>query len=413
MTTYTDVPGDLPALPHPHRVRLIVILGALSAFAPLSIDMYLPGLPSLAHDLNGQPSEVQLTLTACLVGLALGQLLAGPMSDTFGRRRPLMVGLAAYSVASFLCVFAASAPQLVGLRFIQGLGGAAGIVIARAIVRDLYSGVEAAHFFSLLLLVNGLAPILAPVLGGQVLRFSSWRGVFLVLAAIGVVLLVAAYVGLAETVPRERRRAGGVPDTMRTFSRLLRDRTFVGFALTGGFSFAGVFAYISASPFVLENIYGVSPQLFGVLFGINAIGIMVAAQTGGRLVRRVGPRPLLIAGMCISATGALVLVLTTTIGFGLPGVLPAFFLVASGMGLILPNGMALALTDHARVAGSASALIGTTQYMIGGLAAPLVGVAGSHSAVPVTVIIATMSVAGLLAYFLLASQRRSTNATAG
>ena len=232
---------------------------------------------------------MQLTLTSFVVGLALGQLVAGPLSDGLGRRRPLVIGLAGCVIASLLCAFAVTVPELIFLRLLQGLTGAAAIVIARAIVRDLYTGADAARFFSLLVLVNGLGPILAPVIGAQVMRVTSWRGVFFVLATIGAVLLVASFLGLGETLPRERRRTGGAPDTLRTFARLLRDRRFVGYALAGGFGYAGLFAYIGASPFVLQVIYSLSPQGFSLVFAINALGIMVTSQTGARVVHRAGP----------------------------------------------------------------------------------------------------------------------------
>jgi DHA1 family bicyclomycin/chloramphenicol resistance-like MFS transporter len=197
--------------PRSSQVRLVFIIGALSAFGPLSLDMYLPALPSLSQELGGTATQAQLTLTACLLGLAAGQVLAGPLSDALGRRRPLLAGLLGYTGASLLCALAPSVPILIGLRLLQGLAGAAGIVIARAVVRDLYSGTEAARFFSLTMAVNGLAPILAPILGGQLLRVTSWRGVFFVLAAIGLALVLVAALGLRETLPPPHRRSGGFP----------------------------------------------------------------------------------------------------------------------------------------------------------------------------------------------------------
>src|SRR5947209_9366801 len=277
----------------PRRGQLVFILGSLSAFGPLSIDMYLPALPSLSRDFGTGASQVQLTLSACLLGLALGQAIAGPISDSLGRRRPLLAGLTAYALASLLCVVAPSVYALAGLRLLQGIAGAAGIVIARAIVRDLHSGVAAARFYSLLMLVNGLAPILAPIFGGLLLRFTSWRGVFIVLAIIGTLLLLAAATGLGETLPPERRRSGGVLATITTFRQLLANRPFMGYALSCGLAFAAMFAYIAGSPFVLQEIYGLSPQLFSVIFGTNALGLVIASQGNGRLVGRVPPERLL------------------------------------------------------------------------------------------------------------------------
>jgi len=326
------------------RAQLVFILGALSAFGPLSIDMYLPALPSLSRDFGTGASQAQLTLSACLLGLALGQVIAGPLSDELGRRRPLLVGLAAYALASLLCVVAPSVYVLVALRFIQGLAGAAGIVIARAVVRDLHSGVAAARFFSLLMLVNGLAPILAPIFGGLLLRFTSWRGVFIVLAIIGTLLLLAAATGLGETLPPERRRSGGVLATITTFRQLLANRPFMGYALSCGLAFAAMFAYIAGSPFVLQEIYGLSPQLFSVIFGTNALGLVTASQINGRLVGRVPPVRLLVAGLIATAAGGVALLSVVTIGgIGLVGILPSLFVVVSSLGFVMPNATALAL----------------------------------------------------------------------
>jgi DHA1 family bicyclomycin/chloramphenicol resistance-like MFS transporter len=386
------------------RKRLVIILGALSAFGPLSIDMYLPALPSLGHDFATGASQVQLTLSACLLGLAAGQMLAGPLSDTLGRRRPLLCGVAAYAVASLLCMVTPSLPALIVLRFVQGLAGAAGIVISRAIVRDLHSGVAAARFFSLLMLVNGLAPILAPIIGGQLLRVTNWHGVFFVLAVIGVLLFCSAALSLGETLPADRRQSGGVPGTLATFARLLVDRSFVGYALSCGLAFAGMFTYISGSPFVLEGIFGVSPQLFSVFFATNALGLMVCGQINGRLVGRVPLRTLLTIGLIGTAGGGIALLMVVAGGMGLAGVLPALFLVVASLGLVMPNATALALSSHPRTAGSASALIGVLQFAIGAAAAPFAGVAGARSALPMALVIAALSASALVAYLALARE---------
>jgi DHA1 family bicyclomycin/chloramphenicol resistance-like MFS transporter len=242
--------------------------------------------------------------------------VAGPLSDRFGRRPPLLAGVGAYAVASLLCALAPSIHVLVALRFAQGLAGAAGIVIARAIVRDMYSGRAAARYFSLLMLVNGAAPILAPVLGGQALQVTSWRGIFVVLAAIGVVLVTAAATGLPETLAPARRHAGGVTGTLRTFWRLLRDRPFLGHALACGLSFGAMFAYIAGSPFVLQDIYGASPQLFSVMFAVNALGIVAASQINRALVARHEPRAIMVAALCAQAAGGIALLAAVVAGTG-------------------------------------------------------------------------------------------------
>ena len=385
----------------PGQLRLLVILGALSAFGPLSIDMYLPGLPSLAQDLGGANWQVQLTLTACILGLAGGQVVSGPLSDMTGRRRPLLIGLALFALTSLVCAFAPSVLILIALRFVQGLAGATGVVIARAMVRDLYSGAEAARFFALTLVVSGLAPILAPIIGGQLLNFTSWRGVFVLLTVIGTLLLLAATLGLSESLPPDRRQTEGLAKTLRIFGSLLTDRAFMGYALAGGLAFAAMFAYISGSPFVLENLYGLSPQLFSLVFASNALGLIVTSQVGSRLVGRVSPRRLLRIGLSLSLTGGLLLLAAVTGGLGLAGILPGFFLVVASLGLIAPNATALALAEHSQVAGSASGLIGVLQYLFGGIVTPLVGLGGTSTALPLAVIILILSLSAFSIFQLL------------
>jgi len=395
-----------------HR-RLVVLLGALSAFGPLSMDMYLPGLPSMARDLSAPAWAAQLTITTSMLGLATGQLVAGPMSDALGRRRPLLAGLAAYAAASLLCAVAPTIWLLLLFRLVQGLAGAAGIVIARAIVRDMHEGTEAARFFALLMLVNGLAPILAPLVGGELLHVTDWRGIFVVLAAIGALLLVAAWAMLAETLAPDARRGGGLPATLRVFGGLVGDREFMGYALGMGLAFGAMAAYIAGSPFVLQDIYGASPQLFSVVFALNAGGIIAASQVGRALVDRVGPRALLNAGASMNALGSLGVLTSVVADVGLVMLLPSFFVVVASIGLVFPNATALALADHPRTAGSASALLGLSQFATGAVAAPLAGVGGSHTALPMAVVMATLSLTGLACLFGLAGRRRRPAVAAG
>jgi len=378
-----------------------VLLGGLTAFGPLSIDMYLPSLPAIGRDLAASESVIQLTLTAYLVGLALGQILAGPLSDRFGRRRPLLVGVAAYVLASLLCATAPVAPVLVGFRLVQGLAGAAGIVIARAIVRDLYVGSAAARYFSRLVLIMGLAPILAPVIGAQVLRFTSWHGIFLTLALVAALLWLGAAVGLPETLPAERRSDGGLRGTLATFRALLADARFIGYALSGGLAFGAMFAYISGSPFVLQGIYHVSPQTFSLIFGINALGFVLASQVNGSLVGRIAPARLLVTGLATAATAGIVLLLMVLIGgAGLVAILPPLFFLVSSIGLIVPNATALALSRRPNAAGTGSALLGVIQSGVGAIGAPLVGVAGISSALPMAGVIAVSGTGAVVAFAL-------------
>ena len=388
-------------------VRLVIVLGSVNAIGPLSMDMYLPAFPEIARDLQTSASQVQLTLTACVAGLALGQLFIGPLSDRFGRRVPLMAALLTYTVASVACSLAPSVPVLMGLRFLQGLAGAGGVVIARAVVRDLHSGADAVRLFSSLMLVTGLAPILAPLAGAQVLSVSSWRGIFVVLAILSALIAALVAVGLRETLPPERRSPHGVRRTLQTMRGLLRDRWFVGHLLAGGLGFGALFAYIAGSPFVLQGIYGVSPQLYSVLFAMNGLGLIAGSQVNARLVGRFGPGVLLRAGLLTIAGSALTLLgVVLAGGLGVWAVLVPMFVIVSSLAFVLPNATALALADHREVAGTASALLGVGQFTIGAIVAPLVGAGGTRSAVPMAVIM-TFAALGALAARHAAGARMS------
>lgn len=377
---------------------LALLLGGLSAVGPLSLDMYLPGLPQLSGDLSATASATQLTLTACLAGLALGQLLAGPLSDRMGRRRPVLAGAALFAAASLACAVAPSVETLVGLRFLQGLGGAAGIVVGRAIVRDLYEGDAAARLYSSLMLVGGIAPILAPVIGGLLLAVTDWRGVFVVLSACGAALLAAAARGLPESLATRSSRRGGA----RT---VLRDRRFVAYALCSGLMMGAMFAYIAGSPFVLQTIYGLSPQAYSIVFAANGLGILAASYASRQLVGRTTPARLLNAGVALGAGGAALLLAGLAVDAPVGVVLVALALVVSSIGLVNPNATTLALADHPSDAGAASALLGTSQFLIGAAAAPLVGLAGPGDALPMGI---TIAVAVTLAALALGTSRART-----
>jgi MFS transporter, DHA1 family, multidrug resistance protein len=388
------------------RIWMAIVLGTLAAFAPLSIDMYLPALPDIAKELHTTPSFVQLSLTFFLLGLSLGQLLAGPFSDVRGRRKPLLIGLMVYFVASLLCVFSQSIWGLIVLRFIQGLAGAAGIVISRAIVRDLYSGSELTKFFSLLALVNGVAPVLAPIVGGQLLRIAPWQGVFMVLSVIGLVMFLIVLFGLPETLPLESRSLGGIKNTLTTFQQLIFDRSFMGYALSQGLVFAAMFAYISGSPFVLQNIYGASPQMFSLIFAINGIGIIIASQLTGRLAGRISERRLFIIGIGISSIGAIGLLIMLLLNLGLYAVLLPLFFVVSSVGVVSTSGFSLAMQDQGKSAGSASALLGVLSLIFGGSVAPLVGL-GGNPAISMGIVIAICGVGSLLCHLFLVARSSS------
>lgn len=386
-----------PAAP---GLRSILVLGLLSTFGPLSLDLYLPALPELADDLRSSTSAAQLTITACLVGLALGQLVAGPLSDRFGRRRPLLVGLMAYLLASAACAVAPSVEVLVGLRLLQGLAGAAGLVIARAVARDLYEGRQLVLFFSRLTLVSGLAPVVAPVLGGQLSRVMGWRGIFLVLAGFGAVLLVAGLLQ-HETLAPQRRSSGGLRASLQGFGVLLRDRYFLGAALSAGLAAASMFAYISGATFVLQRIYGLSAASFSLAFGTNAVGIMAFSQLASRLNRSWPAARVLGLGLALNLLGAVGLLVTVLLQLGLPAVLGSLFVMVSALGLVFPTATALAMAGYPDQAGTASSVLGLTQFVFGALVAPLVGIAGEGSAVPLGVVAASASACAGLVFLAL------------
>jgi DHA1 family bicyclomycin/chloramphenicol resistance-like MFS transporter len=385
------------------QLKFVLVLGGLSAFGPLSIDMYLPALPRMADDLHAADTTVQLTLSAFIVGLALGQLVLGPLSDALGRRRPLLVGLVLYVVGSVLCAVSPDAWLLVAARGVQSLGAAAGIVIARATVRDLFSGTAMTKFFSTLMLVSGLAPILAPLIGGQLLNWTSWRGVFVVLTAFGALLLAVVVFFFPE--PSSSRSPARLGQVMRTYGRLALDRSFAGYALASGLLFASMFAYISGSSFALQGVYGLSPQAYSVVFGVNGVGIVLAGQLNGRLVGRVSERALLRSGLLLGVFGGAFVLLSAWARLPLPVLLVALFLLVSSIGLVMPNASSLALASHARSAGAASALLGVLQFVVGAVATPLVGLGGPGTAVPMA---ATMAGFALLALVAFATLTRVT-----
>jgi DHA1 family bicyclomycin/chloramphenicol resistance-like MFS transporter len=372
-----------------------VILGALSTFGPITTDLYLPGLPEVGDSLDVGPSQVQITLTACLVGLAVGQAIAGPLSDTYGRRRPLLIGILLFVLSSLGCAVAPSIVALDVLRLVQGLCGAAGIVLARAIVRDRWSGVQMARIYAALMGAVSLGPILAPPIGGALLGFMDWRGLFVVLAGFGTVLLLASLVWVPETLRPESRRAAGLFTTLRVGRRLMADRLFAGYTIASGLAFGALFSYISGSSFVYQDVFDVSAQVYGLLFALNGVALLLANVVNHRLQGRVGSHRLLLVGMLLLLAGAVLLTISVLADAGLAGVVPSLFIAVGGVGFVPSNSVALALEPHGADAGTASALIGVIQFLIGAAAAPLAGVAG-ESAVPMALGMLGFAVAALL-----------------
>jgi MFS transporter, DHA1 family, multidrug resistance protein len=391
--TATLTPPSGEAAP-PNRALLALLLGAFVAVGPLTIDMYLPALPTITAELGTTSAMVQLTLTGTLVGLAIGQLVLGPLSDTFGRRGPLLAGTALYVVASLLVLVAPSIEVLGVLRLLQGVGTAAGAVVALAVVRDLFTGRAAATMLSRLFLVLGAAPVLAPTLGGELLRITSWRGIFAVLAVYGLLLLAVGAVALRETLPPSRRSGRGVAGTLGTYGGLLRDRTFVGLVLVAGLTMAGLFSYVSGSSFVFQRQFGLDEQQFGLLFGAGAVWLIAATQLNPVVLRRWSPAQVLVAGTVGGAVaGAVLLALAGTGTGGLVAVVVPLWAMLFASGLALPNAPALALSRHGESAGSAAALLGAVQFGVGAAVSPVVGLLGNDAAAMGTVILTALVLA--------------------
>ncbi|MEU7873648.1 multidrug effflux MFS transporter [Dactylosporangium sp. NPDC049140] len=398
-------PQAQPPLSAWRRLRLTLVLGFLTALGPLTIDMYLPALPTITTDLHASAAAVQLTLTGTLAGLAIGQLIVGPLADAFGRRVPLLAGIAVHVTASVLCVFAPNLAVLGTLRVLQGLGAAAASVVAMAVVRDLFNGLAAARLLSRLMLVVGVAPILAPTVGGLVLRLTQWRGVFVVLAVAGLAILAATAFALPETLPAERRRMGGVGGTVRDYGRLFADRVYVGLIIVAGLSMAALIAYVSGSSFVFQDEYGMSQQQFAFVFAGGAVGLIGATQLNVRLLRRWTPQRILAGALVAGvAAGAVLLALAATHAGGLLGVLLPLWTVLAMVGLAMPNAPALALSRHGEAAGTAAALLGAVQFGVGALAAPLVGVLGVGALAMAIVVFGGMAAAALALWLVVQPQ---------
>ena len=374
--------------------RLALVLGAFVALGPLTIDMYLPALPAIRDELGTTSATVQLTLTGTLVGLALGQLVIGPLSDAFGRLRPLMYGTALHVGASLLVLVAPGIAVLGVLRVLQGVGTAAAAVVALAIVRDLFEGRAAATMLSRLFLVMGVAPVLAPTIGGGLLEFTSWRGVFAVLALYGVLVLALGAFGLRETLPPARRSPSGIRSTLTTYGALFRDRTYVGLILVAGLTMAALFTYVSGSSFVYQRQFGLDEQQFGLLFGAGAFWLIAATQLNPLLLRWWSPAQVLVAGTIggVAAGTVLVLLAATSTG-GLFGVAVPLWAVLFAAGLALPNAPALALAAYGESAGAAAALLGAVQFGVGAVVSPLVGLLGNDALAMGAVIVAALLLA--------------------
>lgn len=384
-----------------NKIWMVFILGALTAFGPLSMDMYLPGMPGVADDFQTSASVAQLTVTATLIGLGIGQLIFGPLSDIVGRKRPLQIMLTVYALVSIAAVFTSNIGIFVGLRFLQGFAGAAGMVIARSSSRDMYTGKDLTKFVSMLAMVNGAAPILAPLAGGFILNFAMWRFVFVVLFIIGTLMLLLVTFTLPETLSEEDREKGSVLEITKSFNLLLKDPGFIGIALSQAFTRTSMYAYISGSPFVLQNVYDVTPFQFSMIFATNGIGLILAANFTGKLSARFSEVQLLKWGVSITFIGGLLLLATVLFSLPLWVLIPALFMVVFSVGNVNTTCFSLGLQRQEKMAGSASAFLGILPFLGGGIASPLVGIAGDYSAVPLGVVIVISSTLAFILYHAL------------
>ena len=403
------MPASSLTSPRPAIGRFVpALLLLLTVFGPISMDLYLPVLPSLTLELDAATSVAQLTITACLIGLALGQLIAGPLSDRFGRRIPLLVGLVAYVLTSVMCAASPSIEMLIVARVVQGLAGGVGIVIAQAAGRDLYTGGALIRVYGRLTVLAGLAAIVGPLIGGMLATVADWRGLFLFLAAIGSGILLATLLGFRETLPRHLRTTGGLIQTGRDFRVLLADRTFVGAVLVTGLANAAVFAYLAGATFVLQGIYGYSPQQYALAFGVNSAGFMVFGFLAARTAERWSIRGTLIGGIAMCALGASGLLLAGLTPLPVVVVNVSLFIMVSGVAVTTPPTTTLALADYPQIAGTASSLLGMARFAFGAIAAPLVGIAGAATILPLG-LVTTISIAlAAIAYATLIARPSRT-----
>jgi DHA1 family bicyclomycin/chloramphenicol resistance-like MFS transporter len=391
--------------------RLALILGALTAMGPLAIDMYLPALPTIARELGTTPASMQVSLAVYFVGIAVGQAFYGPLSDRVGRKPALYFGLALFIVSSIGCARAGDVRTLIALRFLQALGGCAPLVVPRAVVRDYFDQRGSVRMLSMLVLVMGAAPILAPLVGGQLLVRFGWRSVFWVLAAYGAVWMTIVGLFLPESLPAIRRHRQRFGEVVGVYGGLLRDRAFMGYVLAGSLVFSGLLAYIAGSPFIFIELFDVPPERYGLYFGANAIGIVTASQINRWLAGRMDAHRIVSLVLPVAMAAGLVLVVDAATGFGgFAGILVPLFCFIACHGFVMPNTTALAMAPHGRVAGSASALLGTVQFVLGATAGALVGALGNGTAVPFAAVIAACGAAALVSFHTLPRPCRAAKA---
>ncbi|ASB59864.1 MFS transporter [Bacillus sp. A053] len=392
------------------RLALAFLLGMLAILGPLNIDMYLPSFPEIAEDLSASASLVQLSLTACLVGLTIGQLIVGPVSDAQGRRKPLLICIFLFALSSLFCALSPNITTLVAARFLQGFTASAGLVLSRAIVRDVFTGRELSKFFSLLMVITAVAPMVAPMTGGAILLlpFATWHTIFHVLMIIGFLLVLLIALRLKETLPPKKRIPSSIGTSVKTMGSLLKDRSFMGYALTVGFIHGGSFAYVSGTPFVYQDIYGVSPQVFSILFGINGLAIISGSFIIGRFGGIIHEKSLLRMAVITAMIATAVLLTMTIIHGPLATLVISIFIYMITIGMVLTSTFTLAMEKQGHRAGSASALLGMLPLLLGSIVSPLVGI-NETTAVPMGAIMFVTAVIGSLAFFGLTKERVGQN----
>ncbi|WP_205834664.1 multidrug effflux MFS transporter [Microbacterium salsuginis] len=408
-------PATAPIVLHPgdsistrRRVLYIILLGALTALGPFTIDLYLPAFPALEEDFQTTAAAIQLTLTGTMIGFALGQLIVGPLSDKVGRRLPLLVVTALHVVASVAAALAPSLELLSVARVFMGAGAAAGGVVAAAIVRDLFGGRRLVVMLSRLALVSGVAPVLAPLVGSALLLVVSWRGIFVVLAIYGAVMLVSAIVFLPETLPKARRHERGATTIWQRYRSVFSDRVFIGVLIIGGMTFSGLFSYLSASPFLFQVTYAFDPQQYGVLFAVNSLGVVLGVQAAARLAARFGPQWVLAWSTAVLLVAASVIILADQLGLGLWGTVVPLFVFMTACGFSFPCVQVLALDRHGKAAGTAQSVVGATNFGVAGLISPLVGWIARDAGITATTMATVMvgcAVIGVLALWLIVRPR--------
>lgn len=399
---YTHQNAAAPTIADHNRLWTAIVLGCLAAMAPLCTDLYLPALPQIAATLNTSASFVQMSLTATLLGIAIGQIFIGPNSDINGRKKPLILSLLVFVIITFMCSFASSIWELIIFRFIQGMAGSGGVVLSRAIACDLYSGPELTKFFSLLMLINGIAPIFSPVLGGQILAVSNWQGIFFVLGLFSIVLTLAVVFGMKESLPEEQRQASSLKATFTMFNQLFSDRSFVGYTLVQGFIIAGLFGYIAGSPFVLQTIYNLSAKAFSYCFAMNGLGIMLFAQLTGYFTGKFTEKQILVFGLNLALLCSVLLLGMSLLKASVLFILIPLFIIVSCIGVTTTASFSLAIRRQPRLAGSASGLLGVVSFIFGAAASPLVGLGSGTTAIPMAMVVMLANLFAYASYLKLA-----------